>query len=105
MDYRNAGNMSNQNVPMTDAPVSSPVRDAISGGEEFISTLNAAVDRLERRLDTILTPTPPQTSGSGGSGASPTPLMSPVQARLRMANDAWAVLANRLNTLHDRIEL
>ena|ERR1019366_557673 len=84
--------------------VSSPVRDAISGNESWLSDLHNAVDRLEQRLDTILTPVPPQTA-NGVNPATQGPPVSHVQGRLRILNEGYNGLMERLSRLHDRIEL
>lgn len=92
--------------PSTSSPardrISAAARDRISAAESWLSDSHAALDMLENRLDTILTPTPP---GNDVNPAAPTPLQSHVVGRLQILNDGYAYLVRRMHTLAERIEL
>lgn len=90
---------------LVDPPsTSSPARDRISAAESWLSDSHVALDMLEKRLDTILTPTAPQGT-SGVNQNTPTPLQSHVVGRLQILNDGYAHLVQRMHTLADRIDL
>lgn len=82
-----------------------PVRDRIGNTESWLSDLHGALDRLEKRLDTILTPVPPQGGTAGPDGPRVSQPRSHVQGRLEILNEGFAHLSARLNQLHSRIEL
>lgn len=88
------------------ATESTPARNQISGAEQWLSDLYTAVDRLEQRLDTILTPAPPQIDrASAATGSVPTPLKSHVVGRLEQLNVGCGLIAERLHQLTTRVEL
>lgn len=84
--------------------ISSPVRDRIGGCESWLSDLHGAVDQLEKRLDTILTPAPPQPSSTGGV-AKNGQLQSHVQGRLELLQEGFSHLCSRIQQLQSRVEL
>lgn len=62
-------------------PSSSPVRDRIGGLESWLSDCHMALDNLEKRLDTITTPQPPQPA-STNAAVKTSQVQSHVQGRL-----------------------
>ena len=85
------------------APESTPIRDAVTSAEQMISALAEAIASLEQRLDTVLRPMPPATQNSG-----PVPPGLPAShllGRLRLLNEAFGSLHDRLTTLTGRIEV
>lgn len=83
---------------------SSPARNQISQAEQLLSDLHNAIDRLEQRLDTILTPIPPDVNKNG---PSPTPTMpkSHVVGRLELLNEGFMHVGSRIERLKTWIEL
>lgn len=84
---------------------SSPIRDRICSAEQWLSDLHMAVDNLEKRLDTVLSPVPPQVPATTNQTAPVGPPKSHVQGRLEILNEGFNHLCMRLNHLHSRIEL
>lgn len=83
---------------------SSPVRDRISQAEQIMSESHAALDALEQRLDTILTPVPPSPANAASAQPASQP-KSHVAGRLELLNEGYSHLIYRLNALRGRIEL
>lgn len=83
---------------------SSPARDRISSAESWLSDSHQALDALEKRLDTILTPVPPIPPGTAAQN-TPTPIQSHVVGRLVILNDGYAHLVDRIQRLIARVEL
>lgn len=94
------------NVARIDPPPESPsaIRDAITYGEDVLGQLHATISHLESRLDTALTPNPPQPAAPS-SGNAPTPIMSNVRGRLGALNAGISDAVTRLSYLRDRIEI
>lgn len=92
-------------APPTESPTSSSqARDRISSAESWLSDSHQALDALEKRLDTILTPVPPVGPGAANSPV-PTPLQSHVVGRLVILNEGYEHLVRRIQRLTERIEL
>jgi len=89
------------------APVEGPsqIRDCISCTEQILSELHGTIDQLEKRLDTVLTPTPPDVARSGSGTVAPAPSVSHVHGRLQILNDGFQHAISRLRTLGNRIEV
>jgi hypothetical protein len=87
------------------APVdsASPIRDGVSQAEQLLSEIHDAIDALEKRLDTVLTPGPP----TGASAAPPKnqPVASHVQGRLSILNEGFSHAASRLRDVYRRVEV
>jgi hypothetical protein len=89
-----------------DAPVdtSSRIRDGISMAEQLLSDLHDAISQLDKRLDVVLTPVPPQPTG--GAGVAPKAAnTSHVHGRLQILNEGHAAAVSRLRDLAQRIEV
>lgn len=93
----------NAGSPTCDPIETSPARNQISGAETWLSDLHAAIDRLEQRLDTILTPVPPDVNKVNAS--TPTSPKSHVVGRLELLNEGFAHLSGRIERLKGRVEL
>lgn len=83
----------------------SPVRDRLSASESWLSDLNMAIDNLEKRLDTILTPAMPSPPNAADPRAAVQRSQSHLQGRLEILNEGFAHMVGRLNHLHSRVEL
>lgn len=94
------------NTVRTDAPSESPsaIRDAITFSEEVLGQLHVTISHLESRLDSALTPNPPQPA-STNAGNAPTPIMSNVRGRLGLLNQGLSDAVTRLSYLRDRVEV
>lgn len=81
----------------------SPIRDGVGQAEEIVTALHAAISQLEKRLDTVLTPVPPQpgTAGTPGNG----PIASHLRGRLATLNEGYADAVRRLRDLALRVEV
>jgi len=79
------------------------IRDAITGGEQILSELQMVVDALEKRLDTVLLPTPPSTMGK--DPGPPTPAASHVRGRLDIMNEGYQHATARIRLLMARIDV
>lgn len=84
-------------------PTSTPIRDKVSQAEQLLSELHEAINSLESRFDTALSPMPPSTTNAAAS--TPTPPMSHVLGRLQILNDGYEHAIHRLRTLAKRCEL
>lgn len=112
MDYSGQGTSARQNNTVSsiayktaaDPIESSPARNQIGNAEQYMSDMHSALDRLESRLDTILTPVPPDVNKTNGS---PTPMgpKSHVVGRLETLNDGLLHVVARIDRLNARVEL
>ena len=86
-------------------PVSaSPIRDGVTLAEEHLSGIMQAIGSLEKRLDTVLRPSPP--SGVGlAEKAPPVPVCSHMMGRLRILNEGFFAAIERLRELESRVEV
>lgn len=81
----------------------SRIRDGISAAEQELSQVHSAIDRLEKRLDTILTPVPPSTlSGNANKASQPS---SHVMGRIELLNEGFQHATSRLRALTLRVEV
>lgn len=85
-------------------PTVSPIRDQISATESWLSDLSAAIDNIEKRLDTVLTPAPP-SGGIGANTAAQSAMASHLHGRLKILNEGFSYLLQRIASLQSRIEL
>lgn len=114
MDYQNTqkamqnsypmGGVASSNALPAPPDISTPVRDRINGLESWLSDCHVALDMLEKRLDTITTPVPPQPA-STNAAVKTGQLQSHVQGRLELLNEGFWHLVARMHALHARIEL
>lgn len=88
-------------TPMDES--ASRIRDAVGMAEETLAQLHATIDRLEKRLDTVLTPTPPTVSGA--EAKQPQPVNSHLLSRIGSANTVIMQAIDRLNRIAQRIEI
>lgn len=85
-------------------PTVSPIRDQISDTESRLSDLGIAIDNIEKRLDTVLTPSPP-SGGTGANQGAPAMMASHLHGRLKILNEGFSHLIQRIASLQSRIEL
>lgn len=85
-------------------PDNSKIRDEITQGEQILSELHATIEQLERRLDTALTPVPPQPAGLDARNVQSS-VKSHLLGRVQMLNEGFAHAITRLNDIRTRIEL
>jgi len=101
--YRgNGGNLQAAGTATDESP--SRIRDAIGMTEQLMEQLHGAIDRVEKRLDTVLTPTPPQPS-TADSEKNPTPVSSHLFGRVGNQNLALQHAIERLTRLAQRVEI
>jgi len=80
------------------------VRDGLSANEETLAELHETINRLESRLETALTPMPPQPTGA--SSTTPVgPPCSQVAVRLAQLNQGYRQAVGRLRELVQRVEV
>jgi hypothetical protein len=110
MEYGGYSGQSLTNSRLTDtrtateaAPEPSPIRDGVTNSEQALSQLHEVISRLERRLETVLKPAPPQ--GQGNSPQPTGPPCSHVMGRLHMLNDGFNAAIARLQELTSRVEV
>jgi len=82
----------------------SAIRDGLSNSEQLLSELHGAIDVLEKRLDTVLVPTPPSTSPLAQTSA-PALLSSQVRGRIDIMNEGYLHANARLRALMARIDV
>lgn len=84
---------------------SSPIRDAVSHDEQILSAVHEAISLLEKRLDTVLTPVPPQPSNTLNPDRATAPICSHLHGRMRILNEGYEDAVRRLHALSVRIEI
>jgi hypothetical protein len=82
---------------------SRPVDSGLDRVGHMAQELAEALSHLERRLESVLTPSGPQSEKSGVNG--PRPMRSPHADRLESAADGLASLVGRVNDLVGRLEV
>lgn len=90
-------------APTDSPPEIAKVRDGITSAEQLQSALADEVAALERRLESVLRPLPPQ--GQGSANPTPQPVCSHVVGRLSILNDGFVSLGARLRELRERVEV
>lgn len=90
-------------VPADSPGEASRIRDGITNAEQALSGIHEQIGLLEKRLDTVLRPIPPQ--GNTASTATPQPICSHVTGRLNILNEGFAAAAERLRELRERVEV
>ena len=85
----------------TESP--SKIRDRISGAEEVLSMIYQTFDALEKRLETVLTPAPPDAPTT--SSAQPRQPSSPMLERLDSINGGLHNMEGRIRRLTARVEV
>lgn len=81
----------------------SKIRDAVGMTEEALSQLHGTIDRLEKRLHTVLTPAPPTVNG--GETKQAPPVDSPLLSRIGSTNVVIMQAIERLSRITHRIEI
>jgi len=107
MDYRGEGaaNSYNQtNVGTALEKSSSVIRDGVSYAEQTLSEVHEAIAQLEKRLETVLQPVPPQVEVNRNAQPSG-PAVSHLAGRLVILNDGYQQAARRLRDLIQRVEV
>lgn len=119
MDNRSYGAMQSINGPSlggglntamqsarTDTPPESEskIRNVVGMTEELLQTMHASISHLESRLDTVLTPIPPQPATSVDAKNIRQPL-SHLCERTASVNLSMSEAITRLQSLRDRIEV
>jgi hypothetical protein len=80
------------------------IRDAIGAAEERTSQLHEIIERLEGRLDTVLTPSAP-TPATLSNAKQPEPNRSHVLGRMAGLNATIDAAAGRLARIIERVEI
>lgn len=83
----------------------SMIRDAIGATEQSVSLLHEAITELEGRLDTVLSPQPPQLTTGGANAKDPRPSSSQVHTRMQELNAGFSHAIDRLRELARRVEI
>ena len=93
----------NFNGQSAKAPRGAPIEDAKNGLTNDLDTLANLVDALEKRLCTVLLPTPPgpETASLGSVRAACSPLAENLEATRQSVN----LVVLRVRSMLDRIEL
>ncbi len=81
----------------------SRIRDGICMTEQTLSELDEALNQLERRLDTVLTPVPPSTTGQ--AQAKNQQIGSHVKGRVDILNEGFSLAVQRIRHLMSRVEV
>lgn len=82
------------------------IRDATSQSEQLLSDLHEQLNRLEQRLDTVLTPSAPSPATTNSvAPKNPTPIGSHLRGRVAILNEGWQHAIERINQLRSRIEI
>ena len=92
--------ISNAPTPVDES--ASPIRDGITGAEEILSNVHEAINALERRLETVLTPAPPSTSPDTNKARQSS---SHLTGRVLILNDGFMHAVQRLRDLARRVEV
>ena len=91
MDYRSRPSNDAYQSPTAGQPVpphsSSLIRDAITATEQTLSELHDAINQLEQRLDTALTPASPAVTSADPSKQ---PVTSHIHGRVRILNEGFS---------------
>lgn len=89
--------------PPADQPSTpSKIRDRITDAEGLLNELHATIEVVERRLETVLTPTPsPPISDSNKAQA----ISSSVDGRLQNVNEGIGAAIRRIHALLNRVEV
>jgi len=88
------------------APVdesASAIRDAVTHAEALLSELHEAISALDRRLETVLTPAPPQTATNSPSKTGS--VGSHLRGRVLILNEGWQHAVERISQLRQRVEV
>lgn len=83
----------------------SQIRDGLTQTEQIATTLHECINRLESRLETVLTPIPPSNQAGVAAGATPGYVGSHVFGRISQVNDTISAACKRLAELAQRIEV
>lgn len=109
MAYGNGGALGGPNTTgyasSAPQPVESPsqIRDALTLAEQTSGDLHNTIDRLLSRLDTVLSPIPPDVNKAGPG--QPTAATSDLHGRVHRHAYTLAQAVERLNDLMRRIEV
>lgn len=91
------------NVAEMPVESASKIRDVVSSHEQQMSELHATVDELEKRLDTVLTPSPLTTGAEIAN--QPTPPSSNLHQRAVEHGRGLTYMIQRLRDISRRIEV
>lgn len=95
--------------PSSSAPADpeseSKIRNGIGMSEQELGALHHAIESLERRLETALTPQPPSVVSADKIGNAPTPVNGHIVNRLQDLNRGIASAAERVRELLRRVEV
>lgn len=81
------------------------IRDATTQSEQFLSDLHEQLNHLERRLDTVLTPSAPAPTTNSVQPKGSTNAGSHLRGRVVILNEGWQHAIERLAQLRNRIEI
>lgn len=93
-----------QDTPV-EAPVNSQIREGVGYLEKQIAETHAVISALESRLETVLTPVPPQVTGNGGEKTGPGIPKSDLFIRLKSLSHGLQEVQDRMHRLLGRIEV
>ncbi len=91
-------------VGADEAESASRIRDGIGQAEQASSMILEAIESLSRRLDTVLSPTPPSTLSANKPSATIAPY-SHLCERVNMLNETLSGAEQRLRELRRRVEV
>lgn len=82
----------------------SKIRDSITATEQLLTAVHEEITQLEKRLDTVLRPVPPQGE-SRMNAPTPAPVCSHVTGRLAILNEGFQGAIQRLRDITSRTEV
>lgn len=94
--------MARQASPV-DSETPSQIRDAVGVAEQCLSDLHDQIAALERRLETVLSPAPPQVARDNAK--APTPTGSHLLGRLLIVDEGFRFACERLSAIRNRVEI
>lgn len=83
----------------------SRLRDGVGGTEQLLSDVHEAINVLEKRLDTVLTPAPPTVNQLQQNAKQMTPMGSHLSGRVLILNEGFGHAVARLRELAQRVEV
>lgn len=94
-----------QAPPATEAESTSRIRDGVSQSEQLLTAVHEIISMLEKRLDTVLQPVPPQPASNAGQAARTGPVASHLYGRLVILNEGYEHAVARLRDLIRRVDV
>lgn len=89
-----------------DVESASRIRDGITQAEQVLSNVHEAISAMEKRLDTVLTPAPPQLTANAATTAGRAgPVLSHLGGRVSILNEGFDHAVARLRDLTRRLDV